>query len=435
MERFLYQDLKAWKTKKDRKPLVLEGARQTGKTWLLKEFGRREYTSLAYINCDNNPQMNILFSDFDTKRLLRGFSAITGVAIKPEETLIVLDEIQEIPLALTSLKYFQEEAPEYHIAVAGSFLGLLMHEGSGFPVGKTDSLTLYPVSFSEFLLANGKEVILEAAREGRFEELNVVHSQLTELLRQYYFTGGLPEVVDLYLSTQDLNAVRKLQKELIKDYEKDFSKHVPEKDIGRVIAVWNSIPSQLAKENKKFIYGAIRKGARAKDYEIAIEWLRKMGLVYRVSRVKSLEKPLKFYEDLDCFKLFMLDIGILGAMVDARPDEILIGDNVFSTYKGSFTELYVAGQFFSVCNDKKLYYYTNDDSTLELDFIIESNDVYPIEVKAEVNPRSKSLSTVLKKHEGMKGIRFSMMPYKEQERIVNVPLPLAGEYMRTLLLL
>ena len=280
MERFLYQDLKAWKTKKDRKPLVLEGARQTGKTWLLKEFGRREYTSLAYINCDNNPQMNILFSDFDTKRLLRGFSAITGVAIKPEETLIVLDEIQEIPLALTSLKYFQEEAPEYHIAVAGSFLGLLMHEGSGFPVGKTDSLTLYPVSFSEFLLANGKEVILEAAREGRFEELNVVHSQLTELLRQYYFTGGLPEVVDLYLSTQDLNAVRKLQKELIKDYEKDFSKHVPEKDIGRVIAVWNSIPSQLAKENKKFIYGAIRKGARAKDYEIAIEWLRKMGLVF-----------------------------------------------------------------------------------------------------------------------------------------------------------
>ena len=431
MERFIYKELIAWKNSNERKPLILEGARQVGKTWILKEFGRNEYEKIAYINCDNNKQMNILFSDFDVSRLIRGFSAISGVTITPGNTLIVLDEVQEVPLALTALKYFQEEAPEYHIAVAGSFLGILLHEGTGFPVGKTDSLTLYPLSFSEFLLANGKTHILTAMNEHRFEEQNVILPQCIELLRQYYYTGGMPEVVASYIENQDLKRVRRLQKEIIRGYEKDFSKHVPEREVLKMYAVWNSIPSQLAKENKKFIYGAIRKGARAKDYEVAIDWLRKMGLIHKVTRVKKIEKPAKFYEDIDCFKLFIVDLGILGAMVDAPANEILIGEDIFSNYKGSFNEQYVAQQFYSAGGDN-LYYYTNDNSTSEIDFVVDYRNIYPVEVKAGINVKAKSLSTVLKQNEKLKGIRFSMAPYKEQENIENVPLPFAEEYLKML---
>ncbi len=434
MERFLYKKLLSWKNSKDRKPLILEGARQVGKTWLLKEFGKNEYENLAYINCDNNPQMNILFSDFDTARLIRGFSAISGETILPGKTLLVLDEIQEIPIALTSLKYFSENAPEYHIAVAGSFLGILIHSGTGFPVGKTESMTLYPLSFFEFLLASGKKVLLDTIKEHRFEELNPLLPQLTELLRQYYFTGGMPEVVDLYIRTQDIHSVRQLQKSIIRDYERDFSKHVPENDVIRMLSVWNSIPSQLAKENKKFIYSAIRKGARAKDYEKAIEWLKNAGLIYKVTRIKKIEKPVKFYEDDECFKLFIIDLGLLGAMVDSPAEDVLIGNNVFSTYKGSFTEQYFAQQYFSTFGNK-LYYHTNENSTLEIDFVVDLKKIYPVEVKAETNLRSKSLSTVLKQDETRQGIRFSMSPYKKQEQITNVPLPLAEEYLKAISLI
>lgn len=396
-----------------------------------KRIWKKEYENLAYINCDNNPQMKILFSDFDTARLIRGFSAISDQPIYPEKTLIVLDEIQETPLALTALKYFSENAPEYHIAVAGSFLGILIHSGSGFPVGKTDSMTLYPLSFSEFLLAHDKKILLNMIRERNFEDLNAFMPQLVELLRQYYFTGGMPEVVDLYIRTQDIHSVRNLQKAIIRDYERDFFEHVPESEVVRVLLVFNSISSQLAKENKKFIYGAIRKGARAKDYEKAIEWLKNAGLVYKVSRVKKIEKPAKFYEENESFKLFFVDLGLQGAMVDAPAEDILIGDNVFSTYKGSFTEQYFAQQFFSSIGDK-LYYHTNENSTLEIDFVVDFKKIYPVEVKAETNLRSKSLSTVLKQNENLTGIRFSMSPYKEQDRIVNVPLPLVEEYLNML---
>ena len=432
MERFIYKELIAWKNSKKRKPLILEGARQVGKTWILKEFGKKEYSKLAYINCDNNTQMNLLFSDFDTSRLIRGFSAISGVTITPDDTLIVLDEVQEVPLAITALKYFQEDAPDYHIAVAGSFLGILLHGGTGFPVGKVDSLTLYPLSFSEFMLANNKKHLLDALRDYKFNELNAILPQYIELLRQYYFTGGMPEVVASYVETQDLIKVRRLQKEIIRGYEKDFSKHVPEREVMKMYAVWNSIPSQLAKENKKFIYGAIRKGARAKDYETAIEWLKKMGLIHKITRVRKVEKPAKFYEDIDCFKLFIVDLGILGAMVDAPANEILIGDEIFSSYKGSFTEQYVAQQFYS-SGGENLYYYSNENSTSEIDFVADFRHIYPLEVKAGINVKAKSLSTVLKQNSELKGIRFSMAPYKEQENIINIPLPFAEEYLKMLM--
>lgn len=432
MERFIYKELIAWKNSKERKPLILEGARQVGKTWILKEFGKKEYSKLAYINCDNNAQMNLLFSDFDTSRLIRGFSAISGVTITPDDTLIVLDEVQEVPLAITALKYFQENAPDYHIAVAGSFLGILLHGGTGFPVGKVDSLTLYPLSFSEFMLANNKKHLLDALRDYKIDELNAILPQYIELLRQYYFTGGMPGVVATYVETQDLKKVRRLQKEIIRGYEKDFSKHIPEREVMKMYAVWNSIPSQLAKENKKFIYGAIRKGARAKDYETAIEWLKKMGLIHKITRVRKVEKPAKFYEDIDCFKLFIVDLGILGAMVDAPANEILIGDEIFSSYKGSFTEQYVAQQFYS-SGGGNLYYYSNENSTSGIDFVADFRHIYPLEVKAGISFKAKSLSTVLKQNSQLKGIRFSMAPYKEQENIINIPLPFAEEYLKILM--
>lgn len=430
MKRELYKKLLEWKHSSDRKPLVLEGARQVGKTWLLKEFGRNEYENLVYINCDNNPQMRSLFSDFDTKRIFRGLSAIAGQSITPGKTLVILDEVQEVPLALTSLKYFCEDAPEQHIAVAGSLLGLKVHSGTGFPVGKTDSLVLYPLSFMEFLRAMGKNILIERIQSRAWEELNMLSPQLTELLRQYYFTGGMPEVVLTYIETQDLQKVRRRQKDILSGYERDFSKHAPAKDVPKINLVWKSVPSQLAKENKKFIYGALKSGGRAKEFENAIQWLEDAGLVHKVCRVSKMSSPLKFYEKFECFKLFANDLGLLGAMADAPASEILIGNNAFSNYKGSFTEQYVAQQFFSACG-KDLFYYANDNSTLQIDFVFQSSGVFPVEVKAEENLRSKSLSTVLKSDPALHGIRFSMSNYKKQEQMENVPLPLVEEFLKS----
>lgn len=430
MKRELYKKLLEWKHSPDRKPLVLEGARQVGKTWLLKEFGRNEYENLVYINCDNNSQMHSLFSDFDTKRIFRGLSAIAGQSITPGKTLVILDEVQEVPLALTSLKYFCEDAPEQHIAVAGSLLGLKVHSGTGFPVGKTDSLVLYPLSFMEFLRAMGKNNLIERIQSRAWEELNMLSPQLTELLRQYYFTGGMPEVVLTYIETQDLQKVRRRQKDILSGYERDFSKHAPAKDVPKINLVWKSVPSQLAKENKKFIYGALKSGGRAKEFENAIQWLEDAGLVHKVCRISKMSSPLKFYEKFECFKLFANDLGLLGAMADAPASEILIGNNAFSNYKGSFTEQYVAQQFFSTCG-KELFYYANENSTLEIDFVFQSSGVFPAEVKAEENLRSKSLSTVLKSDPALYGIRFSMSNYKKQEQMENVPLPLVEEFLKS----
>ena len=436
MERFLYNQLKEWKKSKNRKPLILEGARQVGKTWLLKQFGQNEYKNYVYINCDNNSQLENIFIDYDVTRIIRNLSAISNIKIESENTLIIIDEVQEFPKALTALKYFSEDAPEIHIAAAGSLLGLLDHKGTGFPVGKVTSLFLYPLSFMEFLLALGKNIIVEQIQNHKWEELNALNSELTELLRQYYYIGGMPEVVLSYVNEYDLQKVRSLQNQILSDYLNDISKHAPKNEIPKISMVWKSIPSQLAKENKKFIYGAIKKASRAKDFENAIQWLINAGLVYKITRVKKLEMPIKFYEDFDCFKLFINDLGLLGAMAQAPAAEILVGNNAFSSYKGSFTEQFVAQQFYSAnpgnTDMKTLYYYTNDNSTLEIDFTFQTGTIYPTEVKAEQNLKSKSLSTILKNNSKLFGLRFSMANYKEQNQMVNIPLPLTEEYLRVL---
>ncbi len=429
MKRTIYDSLLEWKNKKNRKPLILYGARQTGKTWILKEFGKNEYQNVAYINCDNNPVLSGSFFDFDTERLIRTFSAVTNEVIRKEETLIILDEIQEIPLALTSLKYFQENAPEYHIVVAGSLLGISVHAGTGFPVGKVDEMTLYPMSFTEFLMANGKDMLIPYIKSHDWMHDSGLNSLFQEQLRQYYYTGGMPEVVQYYVETQNLIETRNIQKRILRDYEQDFSKHIPASQLAKVRMVYHSIPAQIAKENKKFIFSALKKGARAKEFEDAIQWLVNAGLVYKVNRVKKIDYPLKHYEDFDGFKLFVSDLGLLGAMNDTPASQVLIGDSIFTEYKGSFTEQYICQEIISAgCTP---YYYSNDNSTMEIDFVIQKERIYPIEVKAEENLRSKSLRTVLDSNTNLFGWRFSMSGYREQDRMVNVPLYYAQEWMKS----
>ncbi|MDY6470285.1 MAG: ATP-binding protein [Succinivibrio dextrinosolvens] len=427
MERLAYKKLLGWKNNKNRKPLILNGARQVGKTWLLKDFGEKEYESIAYINCDETKDLKAVFSDFNTDRLIRAFSAISGVNIKPENTLIILDEIQIIPIGLTSLKYFCENAPEYHIAVAGSLLGIGLHEGTGFPVGKVDQINLYPLSFKEFLLALKKDQIYNAIQTHKWEELSSLSSIFIDLLRQYYYVGGMPAVVQAYATNHDIFEVRNIQSQILSDYRLDFSKHVPKDILPKVNMVWDSIPAQLAKENKKFIYSKIRKGARAKEFENAIQWLVDAGLVYKVLRVSKVEKPLKFYEDFDSFKLFILDLGLLGAMTEVDAKDVLVNNNAFTEYKGSFTEQYVLQELQSL--EKKVYYHSKEHSELELDFVIQNYNVYPIEVKAEENLKSKSLRTIYSENNQLKPVRFSMADYKEQDWMVNVPLYLLAEWI------
>lgn len=429
MKRDIYNMLLKWKIDEERKPLIVDGARQVGKTWIIQEFGNKEYENVAYINCDKVPAMKTIFSDFNTERLIRAFSAITREVIVPGKTLIFLDEIQESPLGVTSLKYFCEDAREYHIVVAGSLLGIGLHSGTGFPVGKVDELNMYPMTFSEFIAASGHDILLEQIHEHRWSELSQISSQFIELLRQYYYVGGMPEVVSRYFKNQNLLEVRKIQNRILKEYEKDFSKHVPETLLPKVIMVWNSIPSQLAKENKKFIYGAIKKGARAKDFEDAIQWLINAGLLHKILRVNKIERPLKFYEDIGAFKLFLSDLGLLGAMADVTAEEVLTGVNYFSEYKGAFTEQYVAQEI--VALGQKVYYYSKENSPLEIDFIVQKEELYPIEVKAEVNLKSKSLKTVYDTNNRLCPLRFSMADYKEQEWMVNVPLYLLQEWIKT----
>ncbi|MBQ9219602.1 ATP-binding protein [Succinivibrio sp.] len=429
MLRAVYNDFLNWKNSPYRKPLIVNGARQTGKTWLLKEFGRNEYKNMAYINCDNNPAMKNAFTDFDTVRLIRFFSALSGETIKTGSTLIVLDEVQQIPLALTSLKYFCENSPEYHIAVAGSLLGIGLHGGTGFPVGKVDEIDVYPMTFMEFLLASDNSNLAELICEHKWDYITPLSSKLEDLLRQYYFVGGMPEAVAFYFKTHDLNGTRTIQKRIIKNYKEDFSKHVPANQLTKVEMVWNSIPSQLAKDNKKFVYSMLKKGGRAKEFEDAIQWLNDAGLIYKVERVKALSMPLKFYEDFGVFKLFLSDLGLLGALSEVKAKNILIDNNIFSEYKGAFTEQFVAQQLIS--NKEHPYYYSKDNSTLELDFVIQKDKVYPIEVKAGDNVRSKSLKTVVDANEEMQGWRFSMNGYIDQGWLVNIPLYLVEEFVKS----
>lgn len=422
MERSIYSSLKKWKESPTRKPLILQGARQVGKTYILKEFGAREYSEVVYINCDDNNDMQNMFVDYDVDRIIRSLSAISGISIKPSTTLLILDEIQEVERGLASLKYFCEKAPEYHVAVAGSLLGITLHEGTSFPVGKVDMLYMYPMDFEEFLLAMGKEHLVELLRSNSWTALTPLRGMLTELLRQYYFVGGMPEAVKAYVERGDIWEVRSIHSKIIDAYRNDMSKHAPKQQVQRINMVWNSIPSQLARDNKKFIYGALRKGARANDFEIAIQWLVDSGLVHKVHRISKPVVPLKFYEDMASFKLFLLDCGLLGALSETPPEQILIGDNVFEEYKGAFTENYVLQQLKSLPRTF-VYYYSNDNSTLEIDFVVQHEaHVIPIEVKAEENLRAKSLRQFVTDNSGLHGVRFSMSDYREQDWLTNVPL-------------
>jgi len=388
----------------------------------LKEFGAHEYSEVVYINCDDNNDMQNMFVDYDVDRIIRSLSAISGVSIKPSTTLLILDEIQEVERGLASLKYFCEKAPEYHVAVAGSLLGITLHEGTSFPVGKVDMLYMYPMDFEEFLLAMGKEQLVELLRSNSWTALTPLRGMLTELLRQYYFVGGMPEAVKTYVERGDIWEVRSIHSKIIDAYRNDMSKHAPKQQVQRINMVWNSIPSQLARDNKKFIYGALRKGARANDFEIAIQWLVDSGLVHKVHRISKPVVPLKFYEDMASFKLFLLDCGLLGALSETPPEQILIGDNVFEEYKGAFTENYVLQQLKSLPRTF-VYYYSNDNSTLEIDFVVQHEaHVIPIEVKAEENLRAKSLRQFVTDNSGLHGVRFSMSDYREQDWLTNVPL-------------
>ncbi len=423
MKRLVFERLKVWKDSEGRKPLVLNGARQVGKTWLLHEFARTQYEKEAYINCRKNEIAQQIFStDFDVERILRALRALSGVDITPNDTLIILDEIQEIPEALESLKYFRENAPMYHIAVAGSLLGISLHEETSYPVGQVNEINVFPMNFEEFLLAKGEEELFRLLTECDYQTINAVHDKYVELLRQYYYVGGMPEAVKEYVTSGSLKEVRRIQKEILNGYERDFSKHAPKEIVPRIRMVWNSIPSQLFKENKKFIYGALRKGARAADFELAIKWLEDAGEVQRVSRCKKVALPLSIYEDLSAFKLYLVDVGLLGAMVDTEPIQVLINNNVFSEYKGGMTEQFILQQMKSH-GISPIFYHNTDDSRLELDFVIQyKSEVLPIEVKAEGNVRANSLTRMLKENANMKAARLSMLPYKPQGQLTNYPL-------------
>ncbi len=423
MERLVIQQLKDWKERKDRKPLIVNGARQVGKTWALREFARREYQNEAYVLCRKNEMVEQIFKkDFDVERILMALRAVTHVDIKPGDTLIILDEVQEIPEAIEALKYFCENAPEYHIAVAGSLLGISLHREVSYPVGKVNEIDMYPMSYGEFLLAKGEEQAYRLLEEHNFEITNLLHDKYVDLLRQYYYVGGMPEAVKTYVESGALQEVRRIQKEILKGYERDFSKHAPKEQTEKIRLVWKSIPSQLFKDNKKFIYGALRQGARAKDFEVAIEWLVDSGLLYKVSRCSKPALPLSIYEEFSIFKLYLVDIGLLGAMVDTDPAQVLISNHVFSEYKGGMTEEYVLQEMKSR-GISPIYYHKTDDSRLELDFVIQyEGKLLPIEVKAEGNVKSNSLMSLLHSTPGLQAVRLSMLPYKKQEQLYCVPL-------------
>lgn len=422
MRRKIYSRLLEWKNSKDRRPLMLLGARQVGKTWIMRHFGEQEYSKVVYVNCDDEPRMKQIFDlDYDIERILTALQAITGQKATPGDTLIVLDEIQEVPRGLHSLKYFCEKAPEYHVMVAGSLLGVTLGGGESFPVGKVDMLYMYPMDYEEFLEATDHGEWVGLLRSHDWPLVDALLPKLVELLRQYYYVGGMPGVVGRYVENRDLKQVRTLQHEILDAYGRDISKHTSTAESVRIRQVLASLPMQLAKESKKFVYGAVRKGSRAKDFELAIQWLQDAGIIYKVNRIREPRVPLKFYEDFDAFKLFLLDCGLLACMADAPADQMLIGDNVFVEFKGAFTEQYVLQQLLAV--GLTPYYWSNAKTPAEIDFIVQQGSrVVPIEVKAEENVRARSLSQFIKDNPGLKGLRLSMKGYANQEWMENVPL-------------
>lgn len=423
MYRIAIEKLYKWKNSKRRKPLIIEGARQVGKTWLMKEFGKQAYSDTVYINFDSNTRMADLFAvDLDTDRLILGLELYAGRKIDSDNTLLIFDEVQEVPKALASLKYFYENAPQYHIVCAGSLLGIALHQGTSFPVGKVDFLKLYPLSFSEFLMATGNERFAKLLKKQDFEMITNFKQTYIDALKQYYFVGGMPEAVQSFAESKDFNEVRTIQKRILAAYEQDFSKHAPNEIVPKIRMLWNSIPSQLARENKKFIYGLIREGGRAREYETAIMWLSDCGLVHKVSRVNAAGIPLKAYEDLKAFKLFIVDVGLLGCMTGLHQRTLLDGDDLFVEFKGALTEQYVCQQLKTI-EDLGIYYYTNDRGSCEIDFVIDTGEqIIPIEVKAETNLRAKSLKTYRERFEPELSVRTSMADYKKEDWLLNLPL-------------
>lgn len=423
MYRIALEKLYKWKKSKRRKPLIIEGARQVGKTWLMKEFGSQAYTDTVYINFDSNARMAELFSsDLNTERLIMGIELYAGKKIVPEQTLLIFDEVQEVPRALSSLKYFYENAPQYHIICAGSLLGIALHEGTSFPVGKVDFLNLFPLSFREFLTATAGEQFAELLDKQDYQMIAAFRQTYIDALKQYYFVGGMPEAVQSFAEDKDFNEVREIQKRILTAYEQDFSKHAPIEIVPKIRMIWNSIPSQLAKENKKFIYGLIREGARAKEYEAAMLWLCDCGLVHKVSRVNSAGIPLKAYEDPKAFKLFVVDVGLLGCMTGLRQGTLLDGNGLFAEFKGALTEQYVCQQL-KTLDDIGIYYYTNDRGSCEVDFIVDNGEqIVPVEVKAEVNLKAKSLKSYCERFSPETAVRTAMTDYRQEDWLINLPL-------------
>lgn len=423
MYRMAMNALLQWKEKTNRKPLIIMGARQVGKTWLMKEFGRTHYDKTAYISFYNNKRMDDVFqSDFDINRIIMNLNIESGVTITPGDTLIILDEIQDSPKVLESLKYFCEEAPQYHVVAAGSLLGVAIHEGVSYPVGKVDLLDLYPLNFREFLYAVDEQSLVEALATKDYTLIDNFSDKYLFWLKNYYYVGGMPAVVDEFRQNKDYAEVRQIQHDIIRQYEGDFGKHVDARTLPRIRLVWDSVPMQLAKENKKFFFGQIKKGARSSEYEIAIQWLVDCGLVYKVNRVNEPNMPLKAYKSMNAYKLFVLDVGLLGAMSDLEVESILEGNDIFIEFKGALTEQYVLQQMISDTRYTP-YYFGTEKATFEQDFLIQKGkNIIPIEVKLSDNIRSQSLKAYCDKYKPDKAVRFSTLKYIDQGWMENIPL-------------
>jgi predicted AAA+ superfamily ATPase len=423
MKRFAMHYLKNWKSRSDRKPLIIRGTRQVGKTWLMKEFGKNEYEHTAYVNFESSKSLQTLFKeDYNLDRILTAMQIETGVRINAENTLIVFDEIQEAKGALTSLKYFHENAPQYHIISAGSLLGVSLHEKTSFPVGKVEFMDLFPLCFEEFLMAMDQQALLDLIVSKDWTLIKSFKSKLIQYLRSYYYIGGMPEAVLSYREKKDFLEVRSIQKYILRSYENDFSKHAPYDIVPRIRLLWNSIPAQLAKENRKFIYRAVKHGSRAKDYELALSWLTDCGLVYKVNRVTKPGIPLKSYEDQNAFKLFISDVGLMSAMGDIDIRTLLEGNMIFSEFKGALTEQFVLQQLKQI-PDPVIYYWSSDKAASEIDFLIQhSGEVIPVEVKAEENLQAKSLKTYCQKYSPKNAVRTSMSDFRKEEWMINLPL-------------
>ena len=423
MYRTAMDALLQWKEKINRKPLIIMGARQVGKTWLMKEFGKTHYEKTAYISFYNNKRMDDVFqADFDIKRILMNLNIESGVTITPGDTLIILDEIQDSPKVLESLKYFCEEAPQYHVVAAGSLLGVTIHEGVSYPVGKVDLLDLYPLNFREFLYAMDEQSLADALATKDYALIDNFSEKYLFWLKNYYYVGGMPAVVDEFRQNRDYAEVRQIQNDIVRQYEGDFGKHVDARTLPRIRLVWDSVPLQLAKENKKFFFGQIKKGARSSEYEIAIQWLVDCGLIYKVNRVNEPNMPLKAYKSMNAYKLFVLDVGLLGAMSELEAESILEGNDIFIEFKGALTEQYVLQQLISDTRYNP-YYFGTENATFEQDFLIQKGkDIVPIEVKAGENIRSQSLKAYCDKYKPNKAVRFSTLKYMDQGWMENIPL-------------